>query len=105
MKLALLALIALPACRGEPATQQIVTDREGVGTPNGEACQRLREVGCVEGFPKNGRTCFEHLQERGNLNIPIPTDCIVDAGDRESVRRCGTDLELALTFRCRDAGP
>jgi hypothetical protein len=72
-------------------------DRDGIGTPLGDACANLRRLGCPEGSPDRGRTCFENLTLRGVL-VTVPIVCVADANSSEALRACGDDR--TLRFRC-----
>jgi hypothetical protein len=116
--IALLSLASLVACPAQPVTPVPVpapvdggdpqdggADTDGLSSPAGKACERLRAVGCPEGDPdpRTRKTCYQRLQSEAELTT-IPYECVRNAKDAEAVRSCGT--KATLRFRCRmaDAG-
>lgn len=91
-------LVVTLGCPAEPTTPPGPVDRDGIGTPLGDACAQLRMVGCPEGFPdRKARTCFEALTKAEKL-AAVPAPCLVAAGTEEAVRACGTPSTLRV--RC-----
>lgn len=66
------------------------SDRDGVGTPIGDACVQLRRLGCPEGFgnAKSNRTCFESYTDAAKL-AAVPADCLRSSGTQGAARGCG----------------
>ncbi len=74
------------------------SDRDSLDTPLGQACSRLRALGCPEGYPnRRGRTCFESLTPTAKL-VPFPDQCIRASVTIEDVRHCGSTTTLRV--RC-----
>lgn len=92
-------LLVIGAACSSPVAPEVPmqTDRDGIGSPLGDACANLRRVGCTEGFPANGKTCFEHLTARTVL-VDVPAACLINSVDRQDARACGTDSTLRV--RC-----
>lgn len=78
-------------------------DGDGLDTPLGLMCQRLRQLACEEGFArtKNGRTrtCYQAMTLASEV-ASIPVACVTYAASQEDVRACG-DPAREITFRCR----
>lgn len=73
------------------------TERDGIGTELGDACARLRRIGCPEGWPnRRGRTCFESYTSAAELAI-VPATCLKASATEHDVRGCGN----ANTIRVR----
>lgn len=106
MKLGLVAvvLLACVGCNKEGPPPDVPPDDgkheigDGIGTPIGDACSRLRKVGCPEGFPdpraKNpdgsARTCYQaYTHASTSLGVEVPAVCIKAAPSIEDVRACG----------------
>ena len=65
------------------------SERDGIGTSVGDACQVLRGMGCTEGQAnRKGRTCFEVYSDAAKL-AHVPSDCIKRATTVSQVRACG----------------
>lgn len=100
MKLCLLSCVLVVVACGStwsPPPISPPTDRDGPGNPMGQACIRLREVGCPEGWPsRSGRTCFETLTSAAEL-ASVPSACLAGARSVDDVRACGS----ANTVRVR----
>lgn len=80
------------------ATAYDAGDADGLGTSLGNACKRLRELGCSEGFPlRGGQTCYEHLIAMSTI-VGVPSDCVAAAADSNAVQACGNSG--TLRFRC-----
>jgi hypothetical protein len=74
------------------------SDRDGLGTTIGDACDRLRRMGCPEGWPnRSGRTCFESYTSASML-AAVPATCITRATTQSEVRSCGD--ENTVRVRC-----
>lgn len=99
MKLCPLVALALVACL-PPRLPDVPppTDRDGIGTDIGAACEVLRRVGCPEGFPaRTGRTCFEAYSRAAEL-VDVPTVCLQAATTEDDIRACGDSNTLRV--RC-----
>jgi hypothetical protein len=71
---------------------------DGLGTLVGDACARLRELGCPEGAPMAvGRTCYEHLVTLSAV-ATVPAACLRDSTSVAAIRACGTSN--TVRFRC-----
>lgn len=116
MKLAacmVLALVSLTACEGDTVFPRCddpkhpcppiephypASNRDGLGTPLGDACERLRRMGCPEGWPnKRERTCFESYTDASRL-AAVPATCIKSSVTQAEVRACGDDRSVRV--RC-----
>lgn len=116
MKLAtcmVLALVLLPACEGETVFPRCddpkhpcppvepnypTSERDGIGTPIGEACRQVRRVGCPEGFRNaKDRTCFESYTAASAL-ARVPVDCLRSSTTQNEIRACGD--ERSVRVRC-----
>lgn len=96
----IVVLLVVISCSSNPARPAPTPDRDGLSTPLGQTCAKLRAVGCSDGLPSQDgrRTCYERLVDRVAL-VPVPTECVVrEATDLEGVRRCGGPS--TLRFRC-----
>lgn len=60
----------------------------GLASPCGRACENLRVIGCSDGYPHKGVTCY-----RGCLSAAkhqrLPTRCWIDARSIDGARACG----------------
>lgn len=93
------ALLAATCAKPTPSPDAgPLADRDGPGTELGAACAKLRALGCPEGSPTDGRTCFESL-ERANRIALVPASCIAAASDVAAVKACGNPT-LNTTVRC-----
>lgn len=99
------ALAAFPACPPPappdppPSTTYPYAEgaRDGLGTPLGDLCHRLRAARCEEGLPtRMGITCYEHLVRAQSI-FSVPVNCAATTPDE--IRACGNDQ--TLKFRCR----
>lgn len=115
MKLALfvVSIVTLTACQGETLFPRCddpahpcppvepnypATDRDGLGTPLGDACERLRRMGCPEGWPnRKERTCFESYTAASKL-AAVPAACIKASVTHRELRACGDDNSVRV--RC-----
>jgi hypothetical protein len=102
--LVVLALVSLVACDGDTIFPRCddpkhpcppvepdypASDRDGLGTPIGDACDRLRRMGCPEGFRSGkDRTCFESYTAASRL-ASVPSACIRSSVTQGEVRACG----------------
>lgn len=79
-------------------------DRDGRGTDLGEACAKLRALGCPEGEPDGLRTCYQHLLFVSAV-FEVPSACVRLAPDVATLRACRGPEDVR--FRCLkgDAGP
>lgn len=107
-------LLALPACPGDTVFPRCddpahpcppvepnypVSERDGLGTPIGNACAQLRRAGCPEGFRnvKTDRTCFETFTAASRL-AAVPVDCIRSSSTQNEIRACGDSNSVRV--RC-----
>lgn len=84
-------------CAVEQRDKPPPPDPDGKGTPIGDACTNLRRLGCIEGTPNVGRTCFENLSRRAAI-LPVPAPCLRDAMSIDAARACGSPQTLRV--RC-----
>lgn len=97
----LLVTLTLAGCGGPLPPRPPPPDPEGLGTPLGDLCVHLRDLGCPEGQPApSGKTCYQELRVRSKL-LAIPTQCLAEAPDVDAIRACGGSEELH--FRCEVA--
>lgn len=113
-KITIVGFLAI-ACNAPPAPPEapivmVVTDGDnGDGTPIGDACHRLRELGCPEGTPNSrGKTCYQNLtvaaryapmgSDGGKIDL-FPSACISAAISIAAVRECGDNHTIRV--RCR----
>lgn len=90
--------VALAACSTTFPPRPPPPDRDGLSTPLGAACAKLRELGCPEGQPtKQARTCYEHLTSLPPA-VEVPSQCILAANTQDAVRACGD--ANTTRFRC-----
>jgi hypothetical protein len=79
-----------------------IPDGDGLGSPIGLMCVRLRALGCPEGRTRalNGkqRTCYQAMSVVQDT-ATIPVECVTLAPNVEAVRSCG-DSARTITFRC-----
>jgi len=111
MRLLVIAAIFLTACvhRAEPPVAPLVIPVDptyaeepvvdGLGSPAGNACRNLRNLGCPEGFKdgRTGKTCYQRLEHEAEL-VKIPYACFASAKSRDAAQRCGT--KDTLRVRC-----
>lgn len=101
--LAFAAAAGLVACNSDalppkPPLPYSPSGRDALDTPLGKVCERLREVGCPEGWPnRKGHTCWETYTGAAEY-ATVPVDCLLDAQTIEAVRACGDPS--TITVRC-----
>lgn len=60
----------------------------GLSSPCGKACDNLRKIPCVEGYPKNGVSCYRGCVSMARYQ-KIPTVCWMTARTQAEARGCG----------------
>ena len=90
--LALGLSLLLAACPDKPPKlgdpEYVENEHDGIGTPFGDACSNLRGLRCGEGFPRNGRTCYDSLVQIERF-ARFPTECVIRSKTPEEIRKCG----------------
>ncbi len=93
-------LLLLVSCATPPIHESdyVVTDRDQLGTPIGDACLQLRKLGCREGLNNRvPRTCYEVMASSAQIML-VPIDCIKSSATVSDVRECGNDNTVRI--RC-----